>query len=224
MSPLRMSLAVSAAVAMVFDSTSVAATQSAPEFDSPSEIDATGRGAQTQITYTNQTDHTLTCVVHVGDPEIVRAMRADAAPGDGPIDNDTLLAQIDAAMDEGRLALAMGDVPAGQTAEILLLFPLTDYSSSPSQWGTVAVTDRTTSRSRPTCRRTRSGPWGPSTSSGPLVPEPAHSSRPPSANCPQKRGVRSAHRRSATNVAKLPRPFAVLGAFQYLSGQRAASG
>lgn len=131
MSPLRMSLAVSAAVAVVLGSTAVAAAQSAPEFDSPSEIDATGRGAQTQITYTNQTDHTLTCVVHVGDPEIVRAMHADAAPGDGPIDDETLLAQIDTAMTEGRLALAMGDVPAGQTADIPLLFPLTDDSFEP---------------------------------------------------------------------------------------------
>lgn len=131
MSPLRISLAVSAAVALVLGSSAVSSAQTSPEFSSSSEIDATGRGAETKIMYNNQSDHTLTCVVHVGDPELVLAMHADAAPGDGPIDDATLLAQIEAAFEDGRLALAMGEVAAGQTAEIPLLFPLTDDSFEP---------------------------------------------------------------------------------------------
>lgn len=136
MSLIRESLAVTAAAAFVLGSSAVAAAAPAPEFDSPSEIDATGRGADTKIEYTNNTDHTLTCVVYVGDPEVVRALHADAAPGDGPIDDDDLQAMIDEAIDEGRLALAMGDVAPGKTALIPLNFPLTDDSFEPIAVGT----------------------------------------------------------------------------------------
>ncbi|MEH6820601.1 hypothetical protein [Dietzia psychralcaliphila] len=138
MSLLKTPLALAAAVALALGGAGVAAAQAYDdhEFDSPSEIDTTGRGAETTVTYTNRTDHTLTCVVHVGDPEIVNALHVDSAPGDGPLDDETLLSLIDEAMESGRLALAMGDVPPQETAEIPFLFSLTDDSFDPISWGT----------------------------------------------------------------------------------------
>lgn len=123
-----------------------AADEVEPVFNSPSSVSISGMGEDAEVTYTNKSDHDLTCMALVGPGDVIAQLYAMAKSGEFDVttdDEQDVPEEFDE-LEEGKLGMLMGIVAKGATADLVspadffpegvdIEFPeLTDASFAPA--------------------------------------------------------------------------------------------